>query len=57
MNNYIYLIQTREFRNTNKNIYKLGKTKQDNLTRTRVGSSSCSPTNMRRTKTWSWMNS
>ena len=33
MNNYIYLIQTREFRNTNKNIYKLGKTKQDNLTR------------------------
>ena len=33
MNNYIYLIQTREFKNMNQNIYKIGKTKQDNLTR------------------------
>jgi len=33
MNNYIYLIQTREFKNMNENVYKIGKTKQDNLTR------------------------
>lgn len=33
MNNYIYLIQTREFKNMNQNVYKIGKTKQDNLTR------------------------
>lgn len=33
MNNYIYLIQTREFKNMNENVYKIGKTKQDNLKR------------------------
>ena len=30
---YIYLIHTREFYNLNKNIYKIGKTKQENLKR------------------------
>lgn len=33
MSNYIYLLQEREFINTKKNIYKLGKTKQENLQR------------------------
>jgi hypothetical protein len=33
MSNYIYLIQEREFITTNQNIYKLGKTKQENLER------------------------
>ena len=31
--NYIYLLQEREFIKTNENIYKLGKTKQENLKR------------------------
>lgn len=33
MSNYIYLLQEREFITTKKNIYKLGKTKQENLQR------------------------
>lgn len=33
MSNYIYLLQEREFITTNQNIYKLGKTKQENLQR------------------------
>jgi hypothetical protein len=33
MSNYIYLLQEREFINTKQNIYKLGKTKQENLQR------------------------
>ena len=31
--NYIYLLQEREFLKTNENIYKIGKTKQENLKR------------------------
>jgi len=31
MTEYIYLLQTREFIKTNENIYKIGKTKQENL--------------------------
>ena len=33
MTNYIYLLQEREFITTNQNVYKLGKTKQENLKR------------------------
>jgi hypothetical protein len=33
MSNYIYLLQEREFITTNQKIYKLGKTKQENLQR------------------------
>lgn len=33
MSNYIYLLQEREFITTKQNIYKLGKTKQENLRR------------------------
>lgn len=33
MSEYIYLLQEREFINTKQNIYKLGKTKQENLQR------------------------
>jgi hypothetical protein len=33
MSNYIYLLQEREFKTTGQNIYKLGKTKQENLRR------------------------
>jgi hypothetical protein len=33
MSNYIYLLQEREFITTKQNIYKLGKTKQENLQR------------------------
>ncbi len=33
MTEYIYLLQTREFIKTNENIYKIGKTKQENLKR------------------------
>ena len=33
MTDYIYLLQEREFITTNQNVYKLGKTKQDNLQR------------------------
>lgn len=33
MTEYIYLLQEREFITTNQNVYKLGKTKQDNLQR------------------------
>lgn len=33
MSNYIYLLQEREFITTEQNIYKLGKTKQENLQR------------------------
>ena len=33
MTQYIYLIQTRECKNSDTNIYKIGKTKQDNLLR------------------------
>ena len=33
MTEYIYLLQEREFIKTKENIYKLGKTKQDNLKR------------------------
>ena len=29
--NYIYLLQEREFLKTNENIYKIGKTMQENL--------------------------
>ena len=31
--NYIYLLQEREFIKTNESVYKVGKTKQENLTR------------------------
>jgi len=31
--NYIYLLQEREFIKTNENIFKIGKTKQENLKR------------------------
>ena len=33
MTEYIYLLKTREFIKTNENIYKIGKTKQENLKR------------------------
>ena len=33
MSEYIYLLQEREFINAKQNIYKLGKTKQENLQR------------------------
>ena len=33
MNEYIYLLQKREFIKTKENIYKIGKTKQENLKR------------------------
>ena len=33
MAQYIYLLQEREFIKTNENIYKIGKTKQENLKR------------------------
>jgi len=33
MYNYIYLLQEREFVNSNQSIYKIGKTKRENLTR------------------------
>ena len=33
MSEYIYLLQEREFMNTKQNIYKMGKTKQENLKR------------------------
>ncbi len=33
MTEYIYLLQTREFFNTNQNIYKIGRTSKENLTR------------------------
>ena len=35
MVNYIYLLQEREFINSNQNIYKIGKTKQEHNNRLR----------------------
>ena len=32
-NNYVYLLREREFRKTNEDIYKIGKTTQDGLKR------------------------